>query len=105
MLLAHEPVRFYLQRICCVYFVWLRGSTFGMPHLRPADVTFFELKNTVFCVECELMSYNSGANCLGCGSIALITVARGLSGWLGRRTGTQVRDEDMRATVLAANHE
>jgi len=66
-----------------------------MPHLRPADVTFFELKNTVFCVECELMSYNSGANCLACGSTALLTLARVLGGSLRSQERARVIDAEL----------
>lgn len=65
-----------------------------MPHLRPADVTFFELKNTVFCVQCELMSYNSGSHCLACGSTALLTLARVLGGSLRREHQVRVISDD-----------
>jgi len=66
-----------------------------MPHLRPADVTFFELRNTVFCVECELMSYNSGSNCLACGSTALLTLAHILGGSLRNQEQTPVIDDHL----------
>ena len=66
-----------------------------MPHLRPADVTFFELRNTVFCVQCELMSYNSGSNCLACGSTALLTLARILGGSLRNQERARLIDDDL----------
>lgn len=66
-----------------------------MPHLRPADVTFFELRNTVFCVQCELMSYNSGSNCLACGSTALLTLARILGGSLRNQERTRLIDDEL----------
>lgn len=73
----------------------LRGSILGMPHLRPADVTFFELRNTVFCVQCELMSYNSGSNCLACGSTALLTLARLLGGSLRNQERARLIDDEL----------
>jgi len=66
-----------------------------MPHLRPADVTFFELRNTVFCVQCELMSYNSGSNCLACGSTALLTLARILGGSLRNQERACLIDDEL----------
>lgn len=73
----------------------LRGSILGMPHLRPADVTFFELRNTVFCVQCELMSYNSSSNCLACGSTALLTLARVLGGSLRNQERARLIDDEL----------
>jgi putative methionine-R-sulfoxide reductase with GAF domain len=66
-----------------------------MPHLRPADVTFFELRNTVFCVQCELMSYNSGSHCLACGSAALLTLARLLGGSLRNPERVRMIDDEL----------
>jgi putative methionine-R-sulfoxide reductase with GAF domain len=66
-----------------------------MPHLRPADVIFFELRNTVFCVQCELMSYNSGSNCLACGSTALLTLARVLGGSLRNQEWARLIDDEL----------
>ena len=51
-----------------------------MPHLRARDVTFFELKTTVFCVQCELLSYNNSSNCLACGSSAIMSLSHLLGG-------------------------
>ncbi len=56
-----------------------------MPHLRPAEVTFLELRNTVFCVSCELISYNNSSKCLACSSTALLSLPRVLGGSLRRQ--------------------
>jgi len=53
-----------------------------MPHLRASDVTFFELKTTVFCVQCELLSYNNSSKCLACGSSAILSLPHVLGGSL-----------------------
>lgn len=53
-----------------------------MPHLRASDVTFFELKTTVFCVQCELLSYNNSSKCLACGSSAILSLSHLLGGSL-----------------------
>jgi putative methionine-R-sulfoxide reductase with GAF domain len=51
-----------------------------MSHLRASDVTFFELKTTVFCVQCELLSYNNSSKCLACGSSAILSLSHVLGG-------------------------
>ena len=51
-----------------------------MPHLRACDVTFFELRTTVFCVQCELLSYNNSSRCLACGSSAILSLSHLLGG-------------------------
>ena len=53
-----------------------------MPHLQAADVTFLQLRNTVFCVSCELISYNNSSKCLACSSTALLSLSRMLGGSL-----------------------
>lgn len=63
-----------------------------MPHLQAANVTFLELGNAVFCVQCELISYNNTSACLACGSSALLTLARVLGGSL--RNQEQIRRID-----------
>ncbi|HJW99830.1 MAG TPA: GAF domain-containing protein [Terriglobales bacterium] len=71
-----------------------------MPHLQAADVTFFELRNTVFCVQCELMSYNNTSNCLACGSTALIMLGRILGGSLGNHERARlISDEAINGVV------
>src|SRR5215469_10990391 len=60
-----------------------QGSAyFVMPHLRASDVAFFELKTTVFCVQCELLSYNNSSKCLACGSSAILSLSHMLGGSL-----------------------
>src|SRR5690242_11861832 len=46
------------------------------------DVVFLELRHTVFCTECELISYNHTARCLSCGSLSVLSLARVLGGSL-----------------------
>lgn len=46
------------------------------------DVVFLELQHTVFCTECELISYNNAVGCLSCGSVAVLSLARVLGGSL-----------------------
>src|SRR5689334_6478262 len=46
------------------------------------DVVFLELRHTVFCTECELISYNNSSKCLACGSVSVLSLARVLGGSL-----------------------
>ena len=46
------------------------------------DVVFLELRDAVFCTNCELISYNNAPRCLSCGSLALLSLARVLGGSL-----------------------
>jgi len=46
------------------------------------DVSFVPLQSATFCVQCELISTNSKAHCLACGSTALIGLSRVLGGSL-----------------------
>ncbi|MGH9522332.1 MAG: GAF domain-containing protein [Terriglobales bacterium] len=46
------------------------------------DVVFLELRHTVFCTECELISYNNSSRCLSCGSLSVLSLARVLGGSL-----------------------
>src|SRR5689334_25118495 len=46
------------------------------------DVVFLELRDTVFCTECELISYNNSSRCLACSSTAVLSLARVLGGSL-----------------------
>lgn len=65
-----------------------------MPHLRAADVTFLQLRHTVFCVQCELISYNNGSKCLACGSTALLALSQVLGGSLQQQEGARlIQDE------------
>ncbi len=51
-----------------------------MAPLKARDVTFLELKPSVFCVECELISYNNTDRCLACGSRSVLSLSRVLGG-------------------------
>jgi GAF domain-containing protein len=65
-----------------------------MPLLKPSDVTLLELRDSVLCVECELISYNNTTRCLACGSSALMSLSRTLGGTLrGQQTTNLVSDE------------
>ncbi|MBV9073424.1 MAG: GAF domain-containing protein [Acidobacteria bacterium] len=66
-----------------------------MPHLRPAEVTFLELRNTVFCVNCELISYNNSSKCLACCSTALLSLPRVLGGSLRAEPQTRLIEDEM----------
>ena len=46
------------------------------------DVVFLELRDTVFCTVCELISYNNSPRCLSCGSLAVLSLSRVLGGSL-----------------------
>lgn len=66
-----------------------------MPHLRPAEVTFLELRNTVFCVSCELISYNNSSKCLACSSTALLSLSRVLGGSLRQEPQARLIKDEM----------
>jgi hypothetical protein len=71
-----------------------------MPHPRPSDGTFLGLSSTVFCVECELISYNNTPKCHCCGSTALLSLARILGGTLnGEQRATLVSNEALDGVV------
>jgi hypothetical protein len=53
-----------------------------MPAIKPRDVTFLDLRNSILCSECELISYNNTSRCLACGSSAVLSLARVLGGSL-----------------------
>jgi GAF domain-containing protein len=66
-----------------------------MPHLQAANVTFLELRNTVLCVQCELISYNNTSNCLACGSSALLTLNRVLGGSLRNQQSARLLEDEL----------
>jgi putative methionine-R-sulfoxide reductase with GAF domain len=71
-----------------------------MPHLRASDVTFFQLKTTVFCVQCELLSYNNSSNCLACGSSAILSLSHLLGGSIGHQERARlISDEQIDRAV------
>ena len=58
------------------------------------DVVFLQLRDTVFCTECELISYNNSPRCLSCGSQSMLSLARVLGGSLrGQETARMVAGE------------
>jgi len=78
------------------YFVGDKGSAhFGMPHLQAADVTFLEMQNTVFCVQCELISYNNSSKCLACASTSLLSLSRVLGGSLRREEQARLIGDEL----------
>lgn len=72
-----------------------------MPHLRAADVTFLRLHNTMFCAECELISYNNSSNCLACGSSALLSLSRVLGGPIQKQERAKVIEDDLIHRVVS----
>ncbi len=66
-----------------------------MARLNPADVTFLTLRSTVLCVQCELISYNNGSNCLSCGSSAILTLSRVLGGPIRPGEDARLLEDEM----------
>lgn len=65
-----------------------------------SDVAFLQLSDSVFCVQCELISYNNTSNCLACGSQAILNLGRLMGGsLLAQDTATVITDEKMRRVV------
>jgi GAF domain-containing protein len=65
-----------------------------------SDVAFLQLSDSVFCVQCELISYNNTSNCLACGSQAILNLGRLMGGsLLAEETATVITDEKMRRVV------
>jgi putative methionine-R-sulfoxide reductase with GAF domain len=71
-----------------------------MPHLQAADVTFLQLRNTVFCVSCELISYNNSSKCLACSSTALLSLSHVLGGSLGHQDQARLIDDEIIDSVV-----
>ena len=65
-----------------------------------SDVAFLQLSDSVFCVQCELISYNNTSNCFACGSQAILNLGRLMGGsLLAQDTATVITDEKMRRVV------
>lgn len=64
-----------------------------MSKFRAADVTFLQLQNTVFCVSCELISYNNTTKCLACSSTALLSLSRVLGGAIREQDRARLIDD------------
>ncbi len=71
-----------------------------MPALKPRDVTFLELRDSMLCSECELISYNNTSQCLACGSRAVLSLARVLGGTLRGETRVRMVAEEPLKTVI-----
>jgi putative methionine-R-sulfoxide reductase with GAF domain len=71
-----------------------------MPHLQAADVTFLQLRTTVFCVSCELISYNNSSKCLACSSTALLSLSHVLGGSLGRQDRARLIGDEVIDSVV-----
>lgn len=71
------------------------------PRLKASEVTFLELQPSVFCVECELISYNNGPYCLACGSQALLSLSRVLGGSLRNQPRAQLISDAALEQVVA----
>ncbi|HKR32307.1 MAG TPA: GAF domain-containing protein [Terriglobales bacterium] len=65
-----------------------------MSQFRAADVTFLQLQNTVFCVSCELISYNNTTKCLACSSTALFSLSRVLGGAIREQDRARLIDDN-----------
>lgn len=73
-----------------------------MPAINPRDITFLELRNSVLCSECELISYNNTHQCLACGSTAMLSLARVLGGSLRGEARVRIVPEQSKTAVLEA---
>lgn len=71
----------------------------GLFKPRP-ELSFLRLQKAVFCAKCELIHENNTANCLACGSSALLSVSRIFGGELGRQPrATLLQDAAMERLV------
>jgi len=71
----------------------------GLFKPRP-ELSFLRLQRAVFCAQCELIHENNTANCLACGSSALLSVSRVFGGELGQQPrATVLQDSAMERLV------
>jgi hypothetical protein len=71
----------------------------GLFKPRP-ELSFLRLQKAVFCAQCELIHENNTANCLACGSSALLSVSRIFGGELGQQPrATLLQDAAMERLV------
>jgi GAF domain-containing protein len=67
-----------------------------MNWVKAREAHFLGLQTAVFCVACELISENNTAQCLACGSQALIGLSRVLGGSLrGQQTAQLIADAEL----------
>ncbi len=71
-----------------------------MPAIHPRNVTFLELRDSVLCSECELISYNNTDHCLACGSRAVLSLSRVLGGSLREEPTARIVVEEPLAPVI-----
>ena len=73
-----------------------RPSSISASSYRHAkDVVFLELRDTVFCTVCELISYNNSSRCLACGSMAVLSLSRVLGGSLRNEETARVVENEV----------
>jgi hypothetical protein len=72
-----------------------------MPAINPRDIDFLELRNSVLCSECELISYNNTPQCLACGSTAMLSLSRVLGGSLHGEQRVRLVGEETKAVIQA----
>ncbi len=72
----------------------------GQNHGGDSPLVFLGLRDTVFCTECELLTYNHSSRCLICGSAAVLSLSRVLGGSLrGQNTARLITQPEIDAAV------
>ncbi len=71
-----------------------------MPAIKPRDVAFLGLRDSILCTECELISYNNTAQCLACGSTAVLSLCRVLGGSLRGEQRVRMVNPERQGSVL-----
>lgn len=59
-----------------------------------SQIHFLSLQTAIFCVQCELISTNTTANCLACGSKAVISLSRMFGGSLKAQPAARLIEDD-----------
>ena len=68
--------------------------------ISPSQVHFLSLSTAIFCVQCELISANTTARCLACGSKAVLGLSRLLGGSLrGQASARLIEDDELNRLV------
>ncbi len=77
-----------------------RGRCASVSYRSARDVVFLNLRDTVFCTECELISHNHSPRCLACGSLAVLSLSRVLGGSLrDQQTARLVTEEEIHSII------
>jgi GAF domain-containing protein len=71
-----------------------------MPAIKPRDVNFLGLRDSILCSECELISYNNTSKCLACGSTAVLSLSRVLGGSLQGEQRARIVTEATQRNVV-----